>query len=207
MHLLSSQPIKAFLLCYCIKLYPVSQIHAFTLSPNHQNQYTNNELNSQVRHLEVRNTPSSSSKLHSSLDPLEPLFNTSGSETKQRKKKLKTFARYLEIESWKRGPEARDLETVLRSIGEACKQINRIVQRAQTDDLYGVAVGTDGNPLDENVQGEVQQKLDVVCNNIMLKQFCGSSKGVIAAVASEEEDLPRTCCDVMVRTEKLNAVK
>lgn len=120
------------------------------------------------------------------------------SATQQRKKNLKTFARYLEIESWKRGPNARDLELVLRSIGEACKQINRIVQRAQTDDLYGVAVGQDGEQLDENVQGEVQQKLDVVCNNIMLKQFCGSSKGVIAAVASEEEDVPRSCCDVMV---------
>ena len=90
------------------------------------------------------------------------------------------------------------MEFVLRSIGEACKQINRIVQRAQTDDLYGVALDQDGQQLDENVQGEVQQKLDVVCNNIMLKQFCGSSKGIIAAVASEEEDLPRTCCDVMV---------
>ena len=73
------------------------------------------------------------------------------------------------------------------------------MQRAQTDDLYGVAVDADGKPLeDTNIQGEVQQKLDLVCNAIMLKQFCGSSKGVIAAVASEEEDLPRSCPDVMV---------
>jgi len=110
---------------------------------------------------------------------------------------FQTFARYLEIESWKRGPAARDLEPVLRSVGEACKQINRIVQRAQTDDLYGAAVDINGNPLEDNIQGEVQQKLDVVCNAIMLKMFCGSSKGVIAAVASEEEDEPRTCPDVM----------
>jgi len=116
--------------------------------------------------------------------------------SRPRKKKLKTFARYLEIESWKRGPEARDLEAVLSSIGGACKQISRIVQRAQTDDLYGAAVGDDGSPLDDNVQGEVPQKLDLVCNAIMLKQFCGSSN-VIAAVASEEEDSYRTCCDVM----------
>ena len=111
-----------------------------------------------------------------------------------RKKKLNTFARYLEVESWK-NPENRALEPVLRSIGEACKQITRIVQRAQTDDLYGVASEKEEIM---NIQGEIQQKLDVVCNNIMLKQFCGSTKGVIAAVASEEEDVPRTCCDIMV---------
>jgi fructose-1,6-bisphosphatase I len=143
----------------------------------------------------------STTLLQSSLDPLGPPTPINSAKTTQRKKNLKTFARYLEIESWKRGPSARDLEPVLRSIGEACRQINRIVQRAQTDDLYGVAVGQDGEQLDENVQGEVQQKLDVVCNEIMLKQFCGSSSGVIAAVASEEEDLPRTCCDVMVSDE------
>jgi len=58
-------------------------------------------------------------------------------------------------------------------------------------------VGDDGSPLDEtNIQGEIQQKLDVVCNAIMLKQFCGSSN-VVSAVASEEEDTYRTCSAVM----------
>lgn len=139
--------------------------------------------------------------LFSSIDNVEqPKQLSSVASSKQKKKNLKTFSRYLEIESWKRGPAARDLEPVLRSVGEACRQINRIVQRAQTDDLYGVAVDADGNPLeDTNIQGEVQQKLDVVCNAIMLKQFCGCSKGVIAAVASEEENEPRGCDEVMVR--------
>jgi Fructose-1,6-bisphosphatase len=141
----------------------------------------------------------------SSIDNVEqPKRLSSLAGPKQKKKKLKTFSRYLEIESWKRGPSARDLEPVLRSVGEACKQINRIVQRAQTDDLYGVAVDEHGDPLeDTNIQGEVQQKLDVVCNAIMLKQFCGSSKGVIAAVASEEEDVPRSCPDVMVSDQRI----
>jgi len=132
--------------------------------------------------------------LYSTPDPQPPVKLA---RAKPRKKNLKTLARYLEVESWKRGPEASDLEVVLRGIGEACKQINLIVQRAQTDDFYGDAVGDDGMPLDgTNIQGEVQQKLDVVCNAIMLKQFCGNSN-VIAAVASEEEDTHRTCCDVM----------
>jgi fructose-1,6-bisphosphatase I len=115
---------------------------------------------------------------------------------KQRKKRLKSFTRYLEVECWKR-QELRDLEQVLLSVSDACKQINRIVQRAQTDDLYGVALGPDGMPLeDTNIQGEVQQQLDVLCNTIMLRAFCGCSKS-IASVASEEEDEPRSCADVM----------
>jgi fructose-1,6-bisphosphatase I len=143
-------------------------------------------------------TFSSNTKIFSSIEPKKTIASVANANSKQRKKNLKTFARYLEVESWKRGPAVRDLEPVLRGIAQACKQINRIVQRAQTDDLYGVATDKDGNPLeDTNIQGEVQQKLDLVCNAIMLKAFCGSSVGVIAGVASEEEDVPRTCCDVM----------
>jgi hypothetical protein len=115
-----------------------------------------------------------------------------------RKKKLKTFSRFLEVEMWKHN-ELRGLEPVLQAVSEACKQITRIVQRAQTDDIYGAAVGSDGNPLDgTNVQGEVQQKLDVLCNTFLLRAFCGSSSN-IACVASEEEEEPRCCSDVMVR--------
>lgn len=113
------------------------------------------------------------------------------------KKNLKTFQRYLEIETWRtRG--FGDLAPVLQSVAESCQQINRIVQRAQTDDLYGVAVGTDGKPLDANVQGEVQQQLDVLCNTIMLRAFCGGGSSSIHSVASEEEDEPRCCSDVMM---------
>jgi hypothetical protein len=92
----------------------------------------------------------------------------------------------------------RSLEPVLLAVADATKQIARIVARAMTDDIYGVALGKDGLPLEENVQGEVQQKLDVLCNTIMLRAFCGSSRS-INSVASEEEDEPRCCSDVMVR--------
>jgi len=115
-----------------------------------------------------------------------------------RKKKLKPFVRYLEVECWKQA-ELRDLEPVLQAVAEACKQINRIVQRAKTDDLYGVALEVDGTPMEStNIQGEVQQKLDVLCNTIMLRAFCGCSSA-IHSVASEEEDEPRCCADIMVR--------
>ena len=141
----------------------------------------------------------SQSRLYQSTDPFsssDPFVTAVVAAPKQRKKRLKTFTRYLEVECWKR-QEFRDLEQVLQAVSDACKQINRIVQRAQTDDLYGVALGPDGKPLEEtNVQGEVQQKLDVVCNTIMLRAFCGCSNS-IASVASEEEDEPRSCADVM----------
>ena len=120
------------------------------------------------------------------------------STPKSQKKKLKTFQRYLEIECWK-NTQLRELEPVLQAVAESCKQINRIIQRAQTDDLFGVATGKDGKPLeDTNVQGEVQQQLDVLCNTYMLRAFCGSAS-CISMVASEEEDDARCCSDVMVR--------
>ena len=64
--------------------------------------------------------------------------------------------------------------------------IRFIVQRAETDDLYGAAVDPlTGQLLDENVQGEVQHQLDVLCNTYMLRAFCGGSDGAIGPVASE----------------------
>jgi len=125
---------------------------------------------------------------------------------KQKKKVLKPFSRYLEIECWKR-QELRALQPVLQAVSDACKQINRIVQRAQTDDLYGAAVTSTGSDyevdengdiiIETNIQGEIQQKLDVVCNTFMMRALCGSSSKVIMAIASEEEDVVRSCCDVM----------
>lgn len=141
-------------------------------------------------------SPSSSTSSQLAMSDISP------SMIRPKKKNLKTFQRYLEIECWKRA-ELRDLERVLQAVAESCKQINRIVQRAQTDDLYGAAVDKDGTQLEANVQGEVQQQLDVLCNTIMLRAFCGSSKS-IHSVASEEEDEPRCCSDVMVGNQHTN---
>jgi len=126
-------------------------------------------------------------------DPLAGDDTTPAVTPKTKKKDaLKPFGRYLEVECWKQA-ELRGLEPVLVAVANACKQINRIVQRAQTDDIYGAA--TDDASV-VNVQGEVQQKLDVLCNELFLRAFCASSKH-IHTVASEEEDEPRCCSDVM----------
>jgi hypothetical protein len=141
--------------------------------------------------------------LASSLSP--PVGGGAG---KMKKKKLTSFPRYLEVECWKR-QDLRGLESVLQSFAEACKQMSRIIQRAQTDDVYGyynsnnddaadTAISTNANKKNKNVQGEVQQKLDVLCNTILLRAFCGGGRQ-IHSVASEEEDDPRCCSDVMVR--------
>jgi hypothetical protein len=81
-----------------------------------------------------------------------------GAKQELRKKaNLKPFERYLEVECWKKS-ELRGLEPVMQAVAAACKQINKIVQRAQTDDIYGAAVILDehGNAVDgsTNVQGE-----------------------------------------------------
>lgn len=83
------------------------------------------------------------------------------------------------------------------SCATACVQISKLVSRAATDDIYGVAMDKlTGEELASNVQGERQQKLDVTCNEILLRSFCGCSRDV-AAVASEEEEAPRLCSDVV----------
>ena len=115
--------------------------------------------------------------------------------TNLKKKRLMSFERYLEVECWSQ-PELKALEPVLSSVATACVQISKMVSRAQTDDIYGAAMDSSGQILDSNIQGETQQKLDVVCNEIMLRAFCSAS-GNVAAVASEEEDEARPCKAVM----------
>ncbi|KAL7551162.1 hypothetical protein ACHAWF_018296 [Thalassiosira exigua] len=127
----------------------------------------------------------------------DPLAAPAAPPAKMKKKDLRTLQRFLEVECWKL-PSIRNLDRTLLAATDACRQINRIVQRAQTDDLYGAAVDPlTGEALDANVQGEVQQQLDVLCNTLMLRAFCGASNGAVCAVASEEEPLPRSCADVM----------
>lgn len=184
----------AVVLAFCI---PFSQ--SFTM------QWDHIPFQSPMRR--IKSSPSHHRTILAALNFYDPTDNATpelpavtggggGRSTPLRKKKLQTFPRYLEVECWKL-PHLRGLEPVLQAVAEACKQINRIVQRAQTDDVYGVALDTNGQPLQvTNIQGEVQQKLDVLCNTIMMRAFCGSGRD-IAAVASEEEDEPRCCADVM----------
>lgn len=79
-----------------------------------------------------------------------------------------------------------ELSALLRDIGVAAKIVNREVNRAGLADILGQA-GAD------NVQGEAQQKLDVLANNTFINSM--KTSGECAGIASEEdEDI--ICIDV-----------
>lgn len=88
-----------------------------------------------------------------------------------------------------RFPEASGtLSWILSALSISTKMIAARVRRARLEDVLGMA-GAD------NVQGEAQQKLDVISNEILLRTL-GAREGV-AIVASEENEEP-----VIIRNEK-----
>ena len=74
-----------------------------------------------------------------------------------------------------------DFSWIISAISLAGKTIANKVRRARLDDVLG-AIGS------ENVQGEMQQKLDVIANEILLK--CLGGRESIAVLASEEDEEP-----------------
>ncbi len=75
-----------------------------------------------------------------------------------------------------------DLRLLLETIARACKAISTRVNKGALGDSHGSA-GT------SNIQGEVQKKLDVLSNEILLE--ANEWGGNLAALASEEMDNPR----------------
>ena len=74
-----------------------------------------------------------------------------------------------------------DFSWIISAISLAGKTIANKVRRARLDDVLG-EVGT------ENIQGESQQKLDVIANEVLLR--CLGGRESIAVVASEEDEEP-----------------
>jgi len=72
-----------------------------------------------------------------------------------------------------------DLISLIKTILAATKEISFRVSQAQLGDLMG-------STLDENIQGEVQKKLDVVANELFKDILLES--GFVKAISSEEED-------------------
>lgn len=68
---------------------------------------------------------------------------------------------------------------LINNIATACKEISHKVNQG---DLIGML----GNAGSENVQGEVQKKLDIITNEIMVSAL--NWTGYLAGMASEEED-------------------
>ncbi len=76
---------------------------------------------------------------------------------------------------------ASDLTELLEEIARVVTRISHLVARGGIDDITGKLQS-------ENVQGEVQMKLDVVTNDLFIDAFRQS--GIVAGIASEEMDSP-----------------
>lgn len=84
------------------------------------------------------------------------------------------------IEEQRAHPESTgDLSALLSDIASACKKISHLVGRSGIIGLGGAAES-------ENVQGEVQKKLDIISNEVMIDHLKWT--GHLAAMASEEND-------------------
>ncbi|MBA1273801.1 class 1 fructose-bisphosphatase [Stutzerimonas azotifigens] len=91
-----------------------------------------------------------------------------------------TLSRYL-IEQTRSHNTPADLRFLVEVVARACKAISHAVSKGA---LGGVLGSTDT----ENVQGEVQKKLDVMSNEILLE--ANEWGGTLAGMASEEMDKP-----------------
>ncbi|MDP3440429.1 MAG: class 1 fructose-bisphosphatase [Azonexus sp.] len=95
----------------------------------------------------------------------------------------RTLARYLTEEQRERGLITADLKFLIEVVSRACQAISVAIGKGGLGDVLGEA-GSD------NVQGEAQKKLDVLSNEILLE--ANEWGGHLAAMASEEMDLPHT---------------
>ena len=93
----------------------------------------------------------------------------------------KSLSQYL-IEAERSGDISADLRLLIELVGRACKSISHRISKGALGDALG-SLQT------ENVQGEVQKKLDVIANEIFLE--ANEWGGQLAALASEEMEFIR----------------
>ena len=75
----------------------------------------------------------------------------------------------------------KNLATLMCAIAEASQAISALVENGALADIYGKLNS-------ENVQGETQAKLDIVCDEIFTARLAAT--GLVAGMVSEEVDLP-----------------
>lgn len=91
-----------------------------------------------------------------------------------------TLSRYL-IEQTRAHQTPAELRFLIEVVGRACKMINYQIRKG----ALGGALGNEGT---ENIQGEMQKKLDVLSNEILLE--ANEWGGHLAGMASEEMEKP-----------------
>ena len=90
-----------------------------------------------------------------------------------------SLSRYLVEQQRAKGNIAPELRLLLEVVARACKSISHAVNK-------GALGGVLGTALTENVQGEVQKKLDIIANEVLIE--ANEWGGHLAAMASEEMD-------------------
>jgi fructose-1,6-bisphosphatase I len=89
----------------------------------------------------------------------------------------KTLTQYLVEQQRKKQAVSAEVRLLIETVARACKAISHAVSKGALGGVLG-SLGT------ENVQGEVQKKLDVMSNEILLE--ANEWGGHLAAMASEE---------------------
>lgn len=98
-------------------------------------------------------------------------------QTPQTADKQVSFSRFLIEAHREKTPLPTDLRFLLEVVARACKSISNAVNQGALGDILGSAGSG-------NIQGETQQKLDVLANDILLE--ANEWGGHLAAMASEE---------------------
>ncbi len=92
-----------------------------------------------------------------------------------------SLTRYLVEQQRVHGLLPGDLRLLLEVVARACKRISQAVNKGDLGDVMGAATT-------ENVQGEIQKKLDIIANEVLIE--ANEWGGHLAAMASEEmEDI------------------
>ena len=90
-----------------------------------------------------------------------------------------SLSRYLVEQQRAKGHIPPELRLLLEVVARACKSISHAVNK-------GALGGVLGSAESENVQGEVQKKLDIIANEVLIE--ANEWGGHLAAMASEEMD-------------------
>ncbi|MEN9712624.1 MAG: Fructose,6-bisphosphatase class 1 [Pseudomonadota bacterium] len=90
-----------------------------------------------------------------------------------------SLTRYLVEQQRAKGHIPSELRLLLEVVARACKSISQAVNKGALGDVLGTAGS-------ENVQGEVQKKLDIIANDVLIE--ANEWGGHLAAMASEEMD-------------------
>jgi len=90
-----------------------------------------------------------------------------------------SLTRYLVEQQRAKGLIPSELRLLLEVVARACKSISHAVNKGALGDVMGTAGS-------ENIQGEVQKKLDIIANDVLIE--ANEWGGHLAAMASEEMD-------------------